>query len=130
MADPIRIVIVDDDPDIRSLLRTTLDDPEFEIVGEASDGTEAVAVVRQTHPQAVILDLMMPRVDGLAAMEQIKHALPDVFVIVLTAGGRAMMAEALGRGADAYVEKLESQDLLPKLLMSLVGKQPGENEEP
>ncbi len=69
---PVRLVLVDDDPLVRAGLRLILGgDPGIEIVGEAADGHGAVSVVRERRPDVVLMDIRMPRLDGLAATEQV-----------------------------------------------------------
>ncbi len=102
-----RIVIADDTPDIRMLLRWSLEpDARFEIVGEATNGAEAVELIATLEVDAILLDLAMPVMDGLQAIPQIKDASPLTRIIVLSGFDQESMAgEALSRGADVYLEK-------------------------
>ncbi len=89
----IRILIADDHKVVRQGLRMFLAlDPELEIVGEASNGEEALQQAKRLHPNVVLMDLLMPRMDGLQATAQIRDALPDVEVIALT----SVMEENMG----------------------------------
>jgi DNA-binding NarL/FixJ family response regulator len=82
---PLRIVVVDDHPVVRDGLRGMLDgQPDLTVVGEASDGLEAVAVVARERPDVVLMDLRMPRMDGVAATAKIHAAQPEARVLVLT----------------------------------------------
>src|SRR3954451_20275578 len=73
-----RVVVVDDIADLRWLLRAALNtDGRFDVVGEASDGQEAVSVVKLTQPDVVVLDLRMPKMDGLEALAQIVTVAPQ-----------------------------------------------------
>jgi DNA-binding NarL/FixJ family response regulator len=81
----LRIVVVDDHPVVRDGLRGMIDgQPDLQVVGEAGDGHEAVAVVVRERPDVVLMDLRMPKLDGVAAIEAIGRAAPGVRVLVLT----------------------------------------------
>ncbi len=114
MAGTISVVVADDEFDVRALLGITLGlEDGFVVVGEAADGKEAVILVESQHPDAVVLDLMMPVMGGMQAIPEIKSRSPQTKIVVFSAltAGQAE-AEALARGADAYVEKLRVvQDL-------------------
>lgn len=103
----IRVLLADDTPDIRKLLRVNLElDGRFEIVGEAADGAEAVALTRSLCPDAVVLDLAMPVMDGLQAAPLIRQCSPESRILVLSGFDHARMeARAREQGADGYLEK-------------------------
>ena len=102
----LRVLIADDAPDIRLLLRMYLSDSRLEVVGEATNGAEAVEMARGEQPDAVILDLAMPVMDGLEAIPHIKNASPATKIVVLSGFDADRMAErALGLGADTYLQK-------------------------
>jgi DNA-binding NarL/FixJ family response regulator len=103
----LRIVLVDDTPEIRFLLRVGLEvDGRFEVVGEAVNGLEAIDIAAAERPDAVLLDLAMPVMDGLEAIPKIIEASPDTKIVVLTAFDAGQMYdEAISRGASAYIEK-------------------------
>jgi DNA-binding NarL/FixJ family response regulator len=103
----IRVVLADDEAPVRALLGITLSmDRDFQIVGEAADGEQAVHLIEEQHPDAVILDLMMPVLGGMAAIPQIKACCPECKIIIFSALSADQAAsEALACGADAYVEK-------------------------
>ena len=115
----IRVLIADDTEDIRMLLRLTLQkDGRFEIVGEAGDGEQAVAIAEAMRPDAVVLDLAMPIMDGLQALPDIRRLLPRSRIIVLSGFNASQMAdEALSLGADAYLEKGSAFGRLVALLV-------------
>jgi PAS domain S-box-containing protein len=102
-----RILLVDDNPDIRDLLRAQLEPlGRYDIVGEAGDGQAAIDAAAELRPDVVLLDLAMPRMDGLQALPQILEAVPGVRVIVLSGFDADSMApKALSAGAARYVEK-------------------------
>lgn len=105
----IRVLVVDDSAVVRRLIRTALTlDPEIEIAGTATDGVEAVALVDELRPDAVTLDIEMPRLDGLGALEQIRRRhprLPVVMFSTLTERGATKTLEALSLGASDFVTK-------------------------
>jgi len=84
-ADSIRILIADDHPIMRQGLATVLDrEEDLQVVGQASNGHEAVALASRLHPDVILMDLQMPVMDGVEAIQQIKQENPDVGIIILT----------------------------------------------
>lgn len=106
----VGVLIVDDQTLIRTGLRTVIEsDPTVRVVGEAGDGTEAVAVARQTNPDVVLLDVQMPKTDGLVALRDLKAHLPRVRVVMLTMFDfDDYVVEALGQGASGFLLKTTS----------------------
>ena len=102
-----RVLIVDDADDIRMLLRMKLGRQDnIDVVGEAVDGVDAVDQARELQPHLVLLDMAMPRMDGLQALPLIRQAVPNVRVIVLSGFNQGTLEqEALAAGADRYVVK-------------------------
>lgn len=78
-------MVVDDEPDVRLLLRVQLDGAGLDVVGEAGDGAEAVERCAELQPDAVVLDLLMPRMNGFEAIPRLRSALPDVGIVAYTA---------------------------------------------
>lgn len=102
----LRVLIADDAPDIRLLLRMYLTDSRLEVVGEATNGAEAIEMATTEKPDAVILDLAMPVMDGLQAIPLIKEASPNTKIVVLSGFDADRMADrALKLGADTYLQK-------------------------
>jgi DNA-binding NarL/FixJ family response regulator len=118
----MRVLIADDHRLIaEGLKRSLADTGEFEVVGEASNGSQIMPLVRRTHPDIVLLDLRMPGMDGLTALEQIKREHPDIKVVILSASNdQAVIQSALARGASAYILKsVDPVDLAATLRQAL-----------
>jgi CheY-like chemotaxis protein/anti-sigma regulatory factor (Ser/Thr protein kinase) len=114
-----RVVLADDVADMRFLLRKTLErSGRFSVVGEATNGAEAVAQATQQRPDLALLDLSMPVMDGLEALPRIRDAVPDCTVVVLSGFDTDAMADqALQAGAAAYLVKgMRPDDLVTQLL--------------
>ena len=107
IADPIRVLIVDDHTMVRTGLATFLEVSDgLELVGEAGDGTEAVELCQEKHPHVVLMDLVMPKLDGVAATQIIKERWPEIQVIALTSFQEGeMVQDALKAGAISYLLK-------------------------
>ena len=103
----IRVLLVDDHAVVRAGLRLFLaDQADLEVVGEADDGASAVARAQELVPDVVLMDLRMPRLDGIAATRQIRAALPQTAVVVLTTyTDSANVGQAIAAGAIGYVPK-------------------------
>jgi two-component system, NarL family, response regulator LiaR len=110
----IRVLIVDDHQMVRQGLRTFLElQEDILVLGEASDGQAAVDMVRQLAPDVVLMDLVMPRLDGIAATRQVKLAAPQVKVIALTSFTEDdKVFPAIQAGASSYLLKDVSPDEL------------------
>ena len=104
---PIRVVVADDEAPVRALLGIALGmDHDFAVVGEASDGAQAIEMVDSAHPDVVVLDLMMPVMGGIEAIPQIRRTWPETKIVVFSALTESQMGdEAMASGADAYIEK-------------------------
>ncbi|MDP2954678.1 MAG: response regulator transcription factor [Chloroflexota bacterium] len=110
----LKVLIVDDHPVVREGFRAMLStDPGVTVVGEASDGLEAVALVAEKRPDVVLMDLRMPNMDGIEATRQIKAKHPETAVVVLTIyDNDAYVIDAVQAGASGYLLKDASRDLL------------------
>jgi NarL family two-component system response regulator LiaR len=103
----IRVLIADDHSVVRQGLRMFLgSDPELEIIGEARDGAEALNLSRELHPDVVLMDLLMPVMDGIAATAAIRRQVPETEVVALTSVLEdASVVEAVRAGAIGYLLK-------------------------
>ena len=107
MGNAVRIVIAEDHTILRDGLRALLSaDPELEVVGEACDGLEAIRCVEKHQADLIIVDLSMPRMDGISAIKEIKRRFPQTKVITLTVHKtEEYLLAALEAGTDSYVLK-------------------------
>ncbi len=102
----IRLLLADDHPMLRDGLRRSLSDEGFEVVGEAGDGHEAVALAAQLEPDVVLMDVTMPDCDGVEATRRIHAAQPELPVVMLTMhADREVLRAALDAGAAGYLVK-------------------------
>jgi len=106
--EPVRVVIVDDSEDIRMLLHAQFShDDRFEVVGEATDGFEAVSVAREQQPDLLILDHQMPGRTGLEAIDDVRQRAPDTAIILYTAhADQGVYQAAFDAGAQRVLEKV------------------------
>ena len=140
---PVRVLIVDDHAMVRSGIKTFLEIYDgMEPCGEAQDGEEALRLCELKHPDVVLIDLMMPRMDGITAIKAIREKWPDIKVIALTSfDQKDMVSGALKSGAIGYLLKNTSPEeladaikmaaagrsvLSPKATQALISDTPGE----
>ena len=104
---PFRILLADDHVTVRQGLKLLIDnEPDMDVVGEASDGSEAVHKARELSPDVVVMDISMPGVNGLAATRALRQIRPDVKIVTLTRhGDQAYLQELLRAGVSGYVLK-------------------------
>ena len=117
-SDKIRILIVDDHAIVRRGLQTLIaSEPQMSVVGEAADGVEAVLKARALQPDVILLDLVMPRQDGVATITQIKQENPQARMLVITSFAEDdKIFPALKAGAAGYLLK----DTSPEQLLQAV----------
>jgi NarL family two-component system response regulator LiaR len=116
----IKVLIVDDHRVVRQGLRTFLDlNEEIQVVGESSDGQEAVEMAAQMIPDVILMDLVMPRLDGIAATSRIKALCPNTKVIALTSFAEDdKVFPAIQAGASSYLLKDVSPDALVEAIIA------------
>ena len=111
----IRVVIADDHGVVRTGLRGLLTDAGLEVVGEASNGRDAVEIVKELRPDVLLLDIRMPDMDGLQALAAIKAAHPQTSVIMLTTyANPEYLARAVSLGAAGYLSKEVDPQRIPR----------------
>ncbi len=123
----IRVLLVDDQAVVRRGLRVLFHlEPDLQVVGEASTGTEALALAQSLTPDVVLMDLQMPGMDGIAATAALRRAVPQSVVVILSIHDDAQTRRrAQAAGAVAFVEKRGATDTLLsaiRLAAGLAGK--------
>lgn len=121
----IRLLLAEDHAIVRQGLRMFLAvDPDVEIVGEAANGRDAVAMAHRLHPDVVLMDLLMPVMDGIAATTEIRRTLPDVAVVALTTFlDDHLVTDAFRAGAVGYLLKDTSADELQQAVKAAANGQ-------
>ncbi|NJR38675.1 MAG: response regulator transcription factor [Leptolyngbyaceae cyanobacterium CSU_1_4] len=121
---PVRLLIAEDDPVMQLGLSELFEDsPQIEIVAQVTDGYAAVSLALQLKPNIIIMDIGLPKLDGITATQQIKATLPEMRVVMLTSHqAEQEMIAALASGADAYCVKGTS---LEQLLLAIACAQEG-----
>jgi DNA-binding NarL/FixJ family response regulator len=123
MTESIRLLIADDHPVVRAGLRGILDSqPDFEVVGEAADGAELLAVVARCAPDVVLTDLSMPRLPGTAAIDELTRRRPGLGILVLTMHeDDASLFGALRAGARGYLLKGADHEEIVRAVLAVAG---------
>ena len=120
MTAPIRLVIIDDDPRMRLLLRAhAARDRRVTVVGEADNGQEGIRVVTDRRPNAILLDVSMPVMDGLESIPALREVAPDARIIVLSSDP-ARHDEAVDAGADGFHDKWDEFENVFATIVRLV----------
>jgi DNA-binding NarL/FixJ family response regulator len=117
---PIRVVLVDDDPLVRAGLGLMLGGaPQVEIVGEAGDGAQGLAVIDRVRPDVVLMDIRMPRMDGLAATQRLaERSAPPKVIVLTTFDADEYVVRALAHGATGFLLK----DTAPPAIIEAIEK--------
>jgi DNA-binding NarL/FixJ family response regulator len=121
-----RIVIAEDHTILREGLRALLaSDPEFDVVGDAEDGLDAIKSVKSLTPDVVIMDLSMPKMNGVAAIKEIKRVTPNTKIVVLTVHkNEEYILAAFQAGSDGYVLKYAGHEELVSAIRTVLKGQP------
>jgi response regulator NasT len=115
----LRVLVAEDEALIRLDLREMLEEEGFDVVGEAADGEQAVALAKELDPDLVICDIKMPKMDGIAAAAQITEARIAPVVMLTAFSQRDLIERARDAGAMAYLVKpFQKRDLLPAIEMA------------
>jgi DNA-binding NarL/FixJ family response regulator len=113
----VRILIADDHQVVRQGLITTLESDEFEVVGEAVDGVEAIQMAGTLQPDVILIDVQMPKMDGIEATKEITRRFPGIYVVVLSSFDQdEYIYKCIQAGAKGYVLKGDSLDGLLQVL--------------
>ena len=114
---PWRVLVVDDDPDVHALLDMMVRlDGRFQMEASAHNGLAALAFAERHQPDAVVLDLSMPDLDGWAALPRLRELLPEAGIVVFSAfPDPVSLLQILKAGGDAYINKASAWELLPVL---------------
>ncbi|HKG56840.1 MAG TPA: response regulator transcription factor [Candidatus Limnocylindrales bacterium] len=122
---PIRVLLVDDHAVVRMGLKAFFDMlPDIDVVGEASDGSEGVAMARRLKPDVVLMDLLMPNMDGITAIGRIKAEMPETEIVTMTSFiEEEKVTAALEAGASGYVLKdAEAEEVAAAIRAAFAGE--------
>jgi|GEM_PF-23391 response regulator NasT len=120
MGEPLRILIADDEPLIRMGLKTMLEEHGYQVVAEASDGDEAVALAHKTSPDLIFMDIKMPGVDGIAAASAIMARSPKPIILLTAWSERDLVQRAQEAGVLAYLVKpVREAELVPAIEVAM-----------
>ena len=117
----VKVLVVDDHPIMRNGLRDVLEDSgHFQVVGQAKDGVEAVGIAEELEPDIVVMDVIMPNMDGIDACREIMELLPDIRVLMLTASTEEdAVVEAVAAGATGYLQKYSRPEELVAAMLDV-----------
>lgn len=115
------IILVDDHVLVRQGLKRLIEeDPELQVVDEATDGLELLEILEESTPDMVIIDMNMPRLGGLEATKFVKDLYPDIKVLVLTMNkSKELLYQAMNNGASGYLLKEDANDVLHSAIRNI-----------
>lgn len=117
-----KILVVDDAQFMRTMLSKLVEEEGYEVVGEAVNGKEAVEKYKELEPDLVTMDITMPEMDGIEAMELIKEFDPGADIIVCSAmGQKPMVVDALEAGANDFIVKPIKSEKVKEALSNIIG---------
>ena len=117
-----RILVVDDAAVIRLMLTKILESDDYEVVGDASNGTEAVEKYKELKPDLVTMDITMPDMDGIQAVKEIKKIDPNAKIVMCSAMGQKMMVlEAIEAGAVNFIVKPFDEPKVKEVIKKVLG---------
>ena len=120
---PLRVLIVDDEPDVLLLLRVQMEGrPDVELLGTATDGQEAIDACRDLQPEAVVMDLLMPKMTGFDAIEVLRKEMPEIGIVAHSALTGESVREQMGRLGVPLVVKSGDIEPLIKALRAAAGR--------
>jgi CheY-like chemotaxis protein len=119
----MRVLVVDDEEDLRVLLRNQLEQAGYEVAGEATDGIEALALCDREQPDAVILDLLMPRMNGFETIPKLRTKHPRIGIIAYTAVAGEFVRQEMQRLGIPLVLKAGAFTRLDSFLKELAPKE-------
>ena len=122
---PHSIVVIDDDPDVRALVEVLFEvDVRFDVVASVGAGRAGVDAVRRWQPEAVVVDLDLPDIDGMAVIAEVRSALPEARIVVFSAFADPFtLLDALRSGADGYLDKASAWAELVPTVAVLCGEE-------
>jgi DNA-binding NarL/FixJ family response regulator len=125
-AAPIRLMLADDHQMLREGLRRSMVDQGFDVVGEASDGMEAVEIAYRLRPDVILMDVTMPEMDGVEATKRIRQSLAETRVVMLTMhADQDVLANAIRAGASGYLVKdCSTDEIADAVRMAATGDTP------
>ncbi|MEW5505479.1 response regulator [Pseudomonas antarctica] len=116
-----KVLVVDDHPFIRTALRTLVSEEGYEVVGETDNGVDAISQVRQLTPDLVLLDITMPRLDGIAVIERIRALEVNTRIIVLTSlSSEHYAARCISAGASGFISKTDELSVLAQAMKTVM----------